>query len=384
MKIEISAKDRTDLLDKLAAVDISVPPRTQGRRKDHCERWAICRWLSTYPNFSFPIQLTHRDKPDFFLETSDLEIGIEHTEAIPEDYAHASVISERLDNDILTDWSIKIVTDARIDHLDPVAIGKARESYARKYSNRFSLDVIQEWSDIAFLDRSRLTIEGKITRAALLLLGKPESAFLLSPHPAQMTWKLEGAERAYEHFGLPFLLNSTALYQKIRNVQIRILPDNQLFPVEVSKYEQKIVLEALHNCIAHQDYTKNGRIIVTEYLDMLVFENEGSFYEGKPADYISGEKTPRRYRNAFLAHAMTELNMIDTMGYGIHQIHTRQAKRYFPLPDFDLQNGNSVKMKLHGKVVDPAYSKALMERTDLTLPDIIALDHIQKKKIPAG
>lgn len=174
-------------------------------------------------------------------------------------------------------------------------------------------------------------------------------------------------------------MNSTALYQKIRNVQIRILPDNQLFPVEVSKYEQKIVLEALHNCIAHQDYTKNGRIIVAEYLDMLVFENEGSFYEGKPADYISGEKTPRRYRNAFLAQAMTELNMIDTMGYGIHEIHTRQAKRYFPLPDFDLQNGNSVKMTLHGKVVDPAYSKALMERADLILPDIIALDHIQKK-----
>jgi hypothetical protein len=105
MKIEISAKDRIDLMDKLAAVDISVPLRTQGRRKDHCERWAICRWLSTYPNFSFPIQLTHRDKPDFFLETSDLEIGIEHTEAIPEDYAHASVISERLDNDILPDMS---------------------------------------------------------------------------------------------------------------------------------------------------------------------------------------------------------------------------------------------------------------------------------------
>jgi predicted HTH transcriptional regulator len=50
------------------------------------------------------------------------------------------------------------------------------------------------------------------------------------------------------------------------------------------------------------------------------------------------------------------------------------------VPDFDLQNGNSVKMKLHGKVVDPAYSKALMERADLTLPDIIALDHIQKKR----
>jgi len=47
------------------------------------------------------------------------------------------------------------------------------------------------------------------TRAALLLLGKAESTGLLSPHPAQLTWKLEGPEHAYEHFGPPFLLSTT-------------------------------------------------------------------------------------------------------------------------------------------------------------------------------
>ena len=106
----------------------------------------------------------------------------------------------------------------------------------------------------------------------------PESAYLLSPHPAQMTWKLEGPERAYEHFAPPFLLNTSALYQKIRNIQLRILPQNTLFTIEVSKYDQKVVLEALHNCIAHQDYTRNGRILVTEQQDKLIFENEGSFF----------------------------------------------------------------------------------------------------------
>lgn len=106
MKIEISAKNRTDLMDRLAEIDISVPLLSQGRTKDHCERWSICRLLSTYTNFSFPIKLTHRDKPDFFLKTSDLEIGIEHTEAIPQDYAHASAISEKLDNDTVVDMSL--------------------------------------------------------------------------------------------------------------------------------------------------------------------------------------------------------------------------------------------------------------------------------------
>ena len=213
----------------------------------------------------------------------------------------------------------------------------------------------------------------------MLLLGKPESAHWLSPHPAQLTWKLEGSERAYQHFGPPFLLTTTDLYQKIRNVQLRLLPDDQLLAVELAKYDQKIVLEALHNCIAHQDYARNGRVIVTEQLDRLVFENEGSFFEGQPADYVGGHKTPRRYRNPFLAQAMTELNMIDTMGYGIHEMYLGQARRYSPMPDYDLSEPQAVRMTLHGALVDAAYSRLLMQKTDLPLADILALDRVQKQ-----
>jgi len=226
---------------------------------------------------------------------------------------------------ITNDWSAQLVGGATIDDLDEQALQKARESFARKYSNRFPEEEVMLWPLEAFLERARLTRGGQITRTTLLLLGKPESAHLLSPHPAQMTWKLEGPERAYEHFGPPFLLNTSALYQKIRNIQLRILPEDQLLAIEVAKYDQKIVLEALHNCIAHQDFSRNGRIIVTELPDRLIFENEGGFFEGQPGDYIAGNKTPRRYRNPFLAQAMAELNMIDTMGYGIHSIHVGQA-----------------------------------------------------------
>ncbi len=280
---------------------------------------------------------------------------------------------------ITSDWSAQIVPDATVNDLDEVALQKARESYAMKYSNRFPEEEVMRWPLETFLNRARLTQGGKITRTTILLLGKPESAYLLSPHPAQMTWKLEGPERAYEHFGPPFLLNTSALYQKIRNIQLRILPEDQLLAIEVSKYDQKIVLEALHNCIAHQDFTRNGRIIVTEMPDRLVFENEGSFFEGQPDDYIAGNKTPRRYRNPFLAQAMAELNMIDTMGYGIHSIHIGQARRYFPMPDYDLSDSNAVKMTIYGSVVDPAYSRMLIQRIDLPLDEILALDRVQKR-----
>ncbi|MBE0475113.1 MAG: putative DNA binding domain-containing protein [Rhodoferax sp.] len=248
------------------------------------------------------------------------------------------------------DWTAQVVAGATLADLDTQALTKARESFARKYANRFTAEDVTAWPDAVFLDRARLTQNGHITRATLLLLGKAESAYRLSPHPAQITWKLEGPERAYLHFAPPFLLTTTELYQKIRNVPLRILPDDQLVPVEVAKYDRKIVLEALHNCIAHQDYARSGRV----------------------------HKTPRRYRNPFLTQAMAELNMIDTMGYGIHEMHVGQARRYFPMPDYDLTEPRAVKMTLYGAVVDVAYSRMLIQKTNLPLEDILALDRVQK------
>lgn len=277
------------------------------------------------------------------------------------------------------DWTAQGVPQATLEHLDAEALKVARESFAKKYANRFPREEVDAWPVSTFLERACLTQAGRLTRAALLLLGKREAAHLLLPHPAQLTWKLEGPEKAYEHLGLPFLLATSELYRRIRNVQVRILPQDALLPVEVAKYDQRVVLEALHNCIAHQDYTRNARIVVREQLDRLIFESEGSFFEGEPSDYIGGEKTPRRYRNTVLAQAMVELNMIDTMGYGIHEMHKTQAQRYFPLPDYDLSEANVVRMTIHGAVVDPAYSRLLIQNTQLALADVFALDRVQKK-----
>ena len=277
------------------------------------------------------------------------------------------------------DWTAQLVPGATLADLDDAAVRKAQESFAKKYANRITLEEVMGWPLATFLDRARLTQSGQITRATLLLLGKAESAYRLSPHPAQLTWSLEGPERAYEHFGLPFLLNTTQLYQRIRNIQLRILPQDELLPVEVPKYDQKIVLEALHNCIAHQDYSRNGRVVVTEQPDRLLFANEGGFFDGQPDEYIEGTKIPRRYRNPFLAQAMAELNMIDTMGYGIRDMYAGQARRYFPMPDYDLNEPGAVTMTLYGGVVDIAYSRLLIQKTTLPLADVLALDRVQKK-----
>jgi ATP-dependent DNA helicase RecG len=282
------------------------------------------------------------------------------------------------------DWSAQVVPNATPNDLDRAAVERARSDFALKHQNRFAPDEVRGWPLATLLDRARVTQRGQITRTALLLLGRAESAHLLSPNPAQMTWKLVGQEAAYEHFGPPFLLATSQLYQRIRNIQLRLLPDDELLPHEVSKYDQKVVLEALHNCIAHQDYRRNQRIIVTERPDRLVFENAGRFFEGAPEDYVRGDKTPRGYRNPYLVQAMVELNMIDQMGYGIQRMYETQRKRYLPMPDYEV-SGDAVVMTVYGGVVDPAYTRVLMENGGLKLVDVLALDRVQKGlEVPDG
>jgi ATP-dependent DNA helicase RecG len=146
----------------------------------------------------------------------------------------------------------------------------------------------------------------------------------------------------------------------------------------VDKYDTRTILEAMHNCIAHQDYSLNSRIIVTEKIDKLIFANAGSFFEGNPDDYSAGDKTPDKYRNTWLAKAMVNLGMIDTLGYGIHTMYLSQKNRYFPLPDYLLSESQKVVLQIYGHSIDENYSKLLIERKDLPLSNVVLLDRVQK------
>ena len=277
-----------------------------------------------------------------------------------------------------TDWSAAIVPEATIADLDPEAVEMARKGFYERFPDK--VEAAKTWDDLTFLDKARITINGSITRTALLLLGKEESAHYLG-HIAQIVWRLRTAtENAGNIYTIPFLLSTSKLNDSIRNYRIKIMPSNSLIPAEVWKYDSKTILEAMHNCIAHQDYGRNERIVVTEEAEQLIFENAGSFFDGDYEQYIDGKKTPKRYRNPFLASAMVNLKMIDTQGYGIHEMFMRQRLRYLPMPDYDKSDPSRVVLIVPGRVINAQYSQLLMERADINLTTAVLLDAVQKKK----
>lgn len=277
------------------------------------------------------------------------------------------------------DWSAQIVPTATLDDLDPEAIAKARIEYKEK--NPRKANECDTWDTITFLNKAKITLRGQITNTALLLLGKEESSYLLSPSVAKISWILkdeQNVEKDYEHFGIPFLLNSSEVFNRIRNLTYRYLKNDSLFPIEIKMYDAFVIREALHNCIAHQDYSLLGRITVVEKPDELLFTNLGDFIPQSVERVIEQDAPQEYYRNQFLADAMVNLNMIDTIGSGIRRMFLKQQERFFPMPDFDLSNPSKVAVKIAGRIWNENYTRLLMSKTDLDLKTVVLLDRVQK------
>ena len=275
------------------------------------------------------------------------------------------------------DWSRQIIDGATIADLDEKAIKEAREGYKEHYPNQKK--EVDTWSDEVFLNKAKLTIDGWITNTAILLLGKPESLHYIN-HIGEIVWRLAGMDNVGQVFTIPFLLTTTEVMHKIRNYPFKIFPNNSFLPGEGMKYDNEVILEALHNCIAHQNYAENARIIVIERENELEFRNSGGFYDGTYEDYITGERIPKKYRNPFLAQAMANIKMIDTEGFGIHKMFVSQKDRYLPMPDYDKSDNDTVVLTLPGTVIDENYSLLLLENSDIDLATTVLLDKVQKGK----
>ena len=280
------------------------------------------------------------------------------------------------------DWSRQIVEGLSVEDLDKDAILKAREQFKKKNENKSIAEEIDNMDDLTFLNKAKVLLNGKITRAAWLLLGKEDTNTYVDSNIPTITWKLQEGTNIidYEHFTIPFIITMEKASEKIRNLRYRYIPSQTtLFPNEVDEYDINILRELLNNSIAHQDYRRGGRVNILEMKDKVMIINEGDFIPQTVDTLIINEGyVPPYYRNPFLAQAMVNLNMIDTAGMGIRRSFEKLRERFFPMPDYDLSEKDRVKVTIYGKILDEQYSKLLLENTELSLVEVMLLDRVQK------
>ncbi len=278
------------------------------------------------------------------------------------------------------DWTKGIIEKATIIDLDTNAIAKARIEFAKR-NPKYAYE-IDNWDNAKFLDKAKLTIKGKITRTALILLGKEEEEHFLNSS-VKIRWNLktiDNQDKDFEIFSIPLILSIDQVYLKIRNLKYRYLREGTLFPDEVLRYDPFTIRESLNNAIAHQDYSSGARINVVEFEDdHLIFSNYGSFLPKTIEDVVLKDSPEESYRNPFLVEAMKNLDMIETQGGGIRKLFNFQRARFFPMPEFDFAD-NKVKVSIIGKILNEEFAKIIFKNPQLTLHDVIVLDKVQKQK----
>ena len=288
---------------------------------------------------------------------------------------------DRIRSEERYDWSKQVIANSNISCLDVLAVQHAREKFKERVTEDNARDEIDHLSDEEFLTKIRLMVDGRLTNAALLLLGNAAYDNLFAT-PPKMMWRLYGADgsvRDYEIFEIPFILAIDKMLGKIRNLTYRYIPNQMtLFPQEIQQYDTWLLRELLNNCIAHSNYRLGGRIYLNEFEEEISITNPGQFLPQSVENVLQPSYNPPFYLNQLLADAMVKFHMIDTSTMGIRKVFRIQRERYFPLPDYDLDVYQQVGVKVYGKILNDAYMHILYDRPELELKTVFLLDQVQK------
>lgn len=281
------------------------------------------------------------------------------------------------------DWSKQIVNGAGIQHLDKAAIDLARKNYKEKMKKSHIIEAVDEMNDEELLTKLKLLQDGKVTNAAMLLLGNEDYDYLFTTVP-EASWRLydsNGDVKDYEIFKIPYITLGDRILNKIRNLTYRYMtnPDS-LFPSETKQYDSWLLRELLNNCIAHSNYALGTRIILDEEEDQVTFKNPGTFLPGDIETALGKNYNSPFYRNQLLAETMVKLNMIDTQSMGIRKVYRIQKDKFFPMPDYDFNTVNQVNVTVYGKVLNDNYTKVLFEHPDFDIETVYLIDQVQKCK----
>ena len=279
------------------------------------------------------------------------------------------------------DWSKQLIEDATLDCLDKNAVILARQKYKEKMNRPHITEEVDKMTDEQFLTKIKLMIGGKLTNAAMVLLGNEDYDYLFST-PPEISWRLFDSRdcvKDYTIFKVPFITASERAFEKIRNLTYRYMPSQlTLFPTETRQYDVWLLRELMNNCIAHSDYTIGGRIYLNEFEDKLILTNPGTFLPGGIEPILQPSYNPPFYRNQLLAETMVKLNMIDTQAMGIRRVFRIQQEKFFPLPDYDFSVPRQISVTVYGKVLDENYSRVLFENPDFDLSTVYLIDRVQK------
>jgi ATP-dependent DNA helicase RecG len=280
------------------------------------------------------------------------------------------------------DFSAEIVPGVDVTVLDDAAIAAFRTRWQRK-SNRAD---IAHWSTAEMLENAELTLDGKPTYAALILLGTAKG---LSRHLAQaesvFEYRSSEAIIAYQQrqeFRLGFFLWFDDIWKNI-NLRNDVQQFREgLFKYDIPTFDEDSVREAVLNAVSHRDYRNAGSIWIRQSPRLLEIESPGGFPEGITADNVRERQKPRNRR---IAEALARCGLVERSGQGMDLMFRQSIRQGKALPDPYQSDAHRVLIRLPGDVGDPRFLRFLEQIGDEQLKrfstdDFLVIDLVHREE----
>jgi ATP-dependent DNA helicase RecG len=256
------------------------------------------------------------------------------------------------------DFSAEICTLARLDDLDSAAVEVLRRLWQRKAPDQ---DIATRSMERLLAD-AELVVDGRITYAALILLGKREA---LGRHLAQAEVIFEyrsneapGPAADRHEFRQGFLLVLDEIWRLI-NLRNDLQHFQQGFFVwDVPTFSERMVREAVLNAVSHRDYRHSGSVFVRQYPRRIEIVSPGGLPPGITPENILRQQNPRNRR---VAEVLGKCGLVERAGQGFDLIFRECIRQSKPLPNFFHTDAYFVWLTLHGEIQDPEFLRFLEE-----------------------
>jgi ATP-dependent DNA helicase RecG len=283
------------------------------------------------------------------------------------------------------DFSAEVCERASLDDLDPMAIEIFRKRWSEKNGNATTLTLPVS----QLLEDSELTVGGKITYAALILLGnRPALGRFLANAEVILEYRSTEEQIASSQrfeYRQGFLTFHDELWKQV-NARNDVTPIRDgLFRREIPALNEDAVREAMLNAVCHRDYRLGGSVFIRQYPARFEIISPGGFPVGITPDNILKRQLPRNRR---LAEACGRVGLVERSGQGMDRIYNSALREGKSRPQFTGTDDYQVALTLYGEILDVRFLHLLdlakQKDIPLSLEHLMVLDHIRQSYKPTG
>lgn len=266
-----------------------------------------------------------------------------------DDKTYLSIIQEQE-----PDFSEQYCLEATMDDLDENAIRVLKGKYARKQHNPSFISISNEQA----LSDLKLIRNGKITNAAILLVGKETSIEQYFPQ-AKVFLEYRKTEAQVEYnnrkvFGQPFYILIDQLWNTIneKNESIPVREGSYIF--DIPYFNEMVIREIVNNAFAHRDYRKNSEIVIKLYPTKMEIINAGGFPQGVTLENLL--TVPSTPRNRLLSDVLSKTGIVERSGQGIDKIFLYTLAEGKPEPNYSYSDDFFVTAILYATIKDLGFA----------------------------